>query len=50
MIKIVSIVRIDIFGKLYYDEFASSMETIVNSNNYPANVDIIWDLRNADFS
>ena len=44
------ILRISTSGRLDYDEFSFFIETIVNSKDYPANINTIWDLREADFS
>ena len=38
------------FGPLTFEEYTSIMETIINSDDYPANINTIWDLRKADFS
>ena len=46
----VPILRIITSGQLDYDEFSFFMETIVNSKDYPANINTIWDLRKGEFS
>ena len=41
---------IAILGTSDFDEYASTLETITSSNDYPPNVRTLWDLRKADFS
>ncbi len=42
--------RIGVSGPVSYDEFTSTMEIILNSRDYPPNINILWDLRKADLS
>lgn len=41
---------IAILGTLDFDEYASTLETITSSKDYPPNVRTLWDLRKANLS
>lgn len=42
--------NIAICGTSDFDEYASALETITSSGDYPPNVRTLWDLRKADLS
>lgn len=43
------ILFVTVIGQITPDEFASAFQKIVSSNQYPPNVDALWDMQQADF-